>query len=90
MGSSAGSELRSRTHDGEAQAFTFGDAGKEHQGTTHDKVGQNRCDVVSRWPASGRWSSGSITCFGLLRFLMKFWLGDPLFIGLRVDDLVHV
>jgi hypothetical protein len=45
----------------EAQASTFGDNGREHQGTTHDEVRQNRCGVVSRWPVSGRWSSGGVT-----------------------------
>jgi hypothetical protein len=47
--------------DGEAQASIFGDGGGEHQGTAHDEVGQNRCGLVSRWPASGRWSSGGVT-----------------------------
>jgi hypothetical protein len=49
-------------HDGEAQASTFGDGGGEHQGTTHNEVWQNRCNIVSRWLVSGRWSSGGITC----------------------------
>jgi hypothetical protein len=61
MGSSADGELRSTMRDGEAQALTFGDGGGEHQGIAHDEVGQNRCGVVSRWPTSGRWSSGGIT-----------------------------
>jgi hypothetical protein len=42
--------------------LTFDDGGREHQGTTHAKVGENRCDAVSRWPALGRWSSRGITC----------------------------
>jgi hypothetical protein len=41
--------------------LTFSDGGRENQGTAHDEVGQNRCGVVSRWPASGRWSSGDVT-----------------------------
>jgi hypothetical protein len=45
MGSSVGGKLRSRMRDGEAQASTIGDGGGEHQETTHDEVGQNRCDI---------------------------------------------
>jgi hypothetical protein len=42
--------------------LTFSDGDGKRQGTAHDEVGQSRCDIVSRWPASGRWSSGGITC----------------------------
>jgi hypothetical protein len=34
---------------------------REHQGTAHDEVGQNMYGVVSRWLASGHWSSGGVT-----------------------------
>jgi hypothetical protein len=40
---------------------TFGDDGREFQGMAHDAVGQNGCGAVSRWLASGHWSSGGIT-----------------------------
>jgi hypothetical protein len=48
-----GGELRSRMHDGEAQALTFDDGGGELQGTAHDKVGQNGCGAGCRSPTSG-------------------------------------
>jgi hypothetical protein len=51
-GSSAGKELQGRTRGGEAQALTFGDGGRDLQGTAHDKVGQNGCGAGCRSPTS--------------------------------------
>jgi hypothetical protein len=49
----SGGEFQSRMRSSEAQASTFGDGGKELQGTAHDKVGQNGCGAGCRSPMSG-------------------------------------
>jgi hypothetical protein len=60
-GSSTGGGLQSRTCDDKVQASTFGDGGVTLQGSAHDKVGPNWCSAECRTPASGRWSSRSVT-----------------------------
>jgi hypothetical protein len=56
-----GGGLQSRTCGGKVQASTFGDGGGMLRGLAHDKVGPNGCDAECRTPASGRWSSRSVT-----------------------------
>jgi hypothetical protein len=56
-----GGGLRSWTCDDKVQASTFSDGGGMLQGSAHDKVGPNGCGMKRRIPASGRWSSRSVT-----------------------------
>jgi hypothetical protein len=60
-GSSTSGGLQSRTCGGKVQASTFGDGGGTLQGLVHNKVGPNGCNTERRTPASGRWSSRSVT-----------------------------
>jgi hypothetical protein len=59
-GSSIGGGLHSRTCGHKVQASIFGDSGGTLQGSSHDKVGTNRCGAKCRTPALGRWSSRSV------------------------------
>jgi hypothetical protein len=59
-GSSIGGGLHSRTCGRKVQASIFGDSGGTLQGSSHDKVGTNRCGAKCRTPALGRWSSRSV------------------------------
>jgi hypothetical protein len=56
-----GGGLQSRACGGKVQASTFGDGEGALQGSAHNKVGPNGCDAEHRTPASGRWSSRSVT-----------------------------
>jgi hypothetical protein len=60
-GSSTGGGLWSRTCGDKVQASTFGHGGGMLQGSANDKVGPNGCGTERRTPASGRWSSRSVT-----------------------------